>query len=68
MNSQLIQIEANIDNMNPELYGPLLDTLLKGGANDAWLTPIIMKKGRTGYYAQCVGTERTIKRYKPIDF
>ena len=44
MNSQLIQIEANIDNMNPELYGPLLDTLLKGGANDAWLTPIIMKR------------------------
>ena len=46
MSSELIQIEANIDNMNPELYGALLDTLLKNGANDAWLTPIVMKKGR----------------------
>lgn len=44
----MIKIEANIDNMNPEIYSTLLDLLLEAGANDAWLNPIIMKKGRPG--------------------
>lgn len=44
--SDKIQIETNIDNMNPEYYSDLLEGLLALGANDAWLAPIIMKKGR----------------------
>lgn len=39
-------IETNIDDMNPQFYAPLLDRLFAAGALDAWLTPIIMKKGR----------------------
>ncbi|MCB0281786.1 MAG: nickel pincer cofactor biosynthesis protein LarC [Calditrichaeota bacterium] len=42
----LIQIETNIDNMNPEIYPYVIDKLLQSGANDAWLTSTIMKKGR----------------------
>ncbi len=48
MNEQLLQIEANIDNMNPEYYSGLIERFINDGANDAWLTPIIMKKGRPG--------------------
>ncbi len=41
-----ILLETNIDDMNPQFYAPLLDRLFAAGALDAWLTPIIMKKGR----------------------
>lgn len=41
-----IVIESNIDDMNPQLYGHLIDTLMSKGAHDVYLTPIIMKKGR----------------------
>jgi uncharacterized protein (TIGR00299 family) protein len=41
-------IECNIDDMNPELYEYIIDILLKKGALDVYLTPIIMKKGRPG--------------------
>lgn len=41
-----ILIACNIDDMNPELYEPLLDMLFKHGAKDVYLTPIIMKKSR----------------------
>lgn len=43
---ELVLIETNIDDMNPELYGNVMDLLFKAGALDVYITPIIMKKGR----------------------
>ncbi|MBS3114340.1 nickel pincer cofactor biosynthesis protein LarC [Candidatus Woesearchaeota archaeon] len=39
-------IETNIDNMNPEIYPYVIERLMENGALDAYLTNIIMKKGR----------------------
>ncbi len=39
-------IESNIDDMNPELYDYVFELLFKAGANDVYITPIIMKKSR----------------------
>ncbi len=41
-----IVIETNIDDMNPQAYEYIIELLLQRGAQDAYLTPIIMKKGR----------------------
>lgn len=39
-------IEANIDDMNPELYEHVMERLFERGALDVFLTPIQMKKSR----------------------
>src|SRR6185312_12037998 len=44
--SDVLLIEANVDDMNPQLVGPLFDALFEAGAVDAWSAPILMKKGR----------------------
>jgi len=42
----LILLETNIDDMNPEIYGYLMEKLFAMQALDVWFTPIQMKKNR----------------------
>ncbi len=42
----VVLVEANVDDMNPQLVGPLYDALFAAGAVDVWSAPILMKKGR----------------------
>lgn len=43
---QVVVIEADIDDMNPQLFGPLMEQVLADGALDVFLSPIQMKKNR----------------------
>jgi uncharacterized protein (TIGR00299 family) protein len=43
-----VVVETNIDDLNPQIHPYLIERLLATGAHDAYLVPIIMKKGRPG--------------------
>ena len=45
-NLEIVEIEFNIDDMNPELYENLMEQLFSAGALDVFMTNIIMKKSR----------------------
>jgi uncharacterized protein (DUF111 family) len=42
---RLLVLEANVDDLEPELVPDAIDALLAAGALDAWTAPIVMKRG-----------------------
>ena len=44
----LLIVEATLDDLPPEIAPHLVERLLAAGARDAFLTPVVMKKGRPG--------------------
>ncbi|MHA6621583.1 nickel pincer cofactor biosynthesis protein LarC [Pseudonocardia sp. DLS-67] len=46
---QMLLLETNVDDVTGEVLGHLVARLLDAGAADAWLSPIVMKKGRPAH-------------------
>ena len=45
----MVELAANVDDATGEILAHAVGALLSAGANDAWITPIVMKKGRPGH-------------------
>ena len=46
--ARVVVIECEIDDMNPQIFGPLMDQLYAQGALDVFYAPVQMKKNRPG--------------------
>ena len=46
---EVVVIETNIDDIDPQVFGYVTARLLKAGALESFVTPVVMKKGRPGH-------------------
>lgn len=54
---RVIQIETNLDDLNPQTYEHIMEQLFQVGAVDVVLAPVVMKKSRPGVMLSCLATE-----------
>jgi uncharacterized protein (TIGR00299 family) protein len=52
---EVVLLETNIDDGNPEIYEYVFEQLFAAGARDVWLTPVLMKKSRPGAVLSVLG-------------
>jgi uncharacterized protein (TIGR00299 family) protein len=64
----VIVIEANIDDMNPQNFGYVTEKLLNSGALDVFTIPIAMKKGRPGQLLQVLAPADAVDALSRIVF
>ena len=58
---QIVILETCIDDMNPEVFGYLMDRLFEKGALDVYWIPIFMKKNRPGTMVQVLCMENCLE-------
>jgi uncharacterized protein (TIGR00299 family) protein len=61
-----IVIETNVDDVTPEVLAYTIERLLEAGAHDAWITPIVMKKGRPAHTVHALCDESVRDRVAEV--
>ncbi len=59
--SDNLVIECNIDDLDPRVFPVVIDNLLAAGALDAYVTPLLMKKGRPGHLLTVISTAASVE-------
>jgi pyridinium-3,5-bisthiocarboxylic acid mononucleotide nickel chelatase len=61
-------LESNVDDLDPRLWPAVLAALFEAGASDAWLTPILMKKGRPAHTLSVLTTPENADAVRRVVF
>jgi pyridinium-3,5-bisthiocarboxylic acid mononucleotide nickel chelatase len=64
----VVVMECEIDDMNPQIFGVLMDRLLTAGALDVFYTPVQMKKNRPGTLLTVIAPPERRERLTSIVF
>ena len=56
-----IIVECNIDDLDPRVLPVVIDRLLESGALDAYVTPLVMKKGRPGHLITAISPAQAVE-------
>jgi uncharacterized protein (TIGR00299 family) protein len=64
----IVILEANLDDMNPQIYGYFVERALEAGALDVFATPVQMKKNRPGQLVTVLCEPATSARLTEVIF
>lgn len=53
----VVLVETNMDDINPQLVPHVIERILAAGATDAFVVPLLMKKGRPGFLLSVLTSE-----------
>lgn len=61
-------LETNVDDLDPRLWPAVLERLFAAGAVDAWLTPVLMKKGRPAHTLSVLVPQARLSAVRAVVF
>jgi uncharacterized protein (DUF111 family) len=64
----VLQVETNLDDVNPQMYEYVMEQLFARGALDVTLAPVIMKRGRPGIVLTCLTIPAQVDRILDVLF
>ncbi len=58
--AELVEVAATVDDLDPRVWPAALEALIAAGALDAWLVPVLMRKGRPGHVLHALTTSAAL--------
>ena len=62
----VVTLETNVDDVTGEQLANTIAALLDAGAHDAWVTPVLMKKGRPGHTVHALAEPAAVDRLREV--